>query len=82
MFSFNASKLTFVPEDGMKVLVTGRVSVYPPTGSYQIYVEEMESDGLGNLYLMYEALKKNLLKKVYLMQDIKNKYLNILIGLV
>lgn len=82
MFSFNASKLTFVPEDGMKVLVTGRVSVYPPTGSYQIYVEEMESDGLGNLYLMYEALKKNLLKKVYLMQDIKNKYLNILIELV
>ena len=63
MFSFNASKLTFVPEDGMKVLVTGRVSVYPPTGSYQIYVEEMESDGLGNLYLMYEALKKELSEK-------------------
>lgn len=63
MFSFNASKLTFVPEDGMKVLVTGRVSVYPPTGSYQIYVEEMESDGLGNLYLMYEALKKELAEK-------------------
>ena len=63
MFSFNASKLTFVPEDGMKVLVTGRVSVYPPTGSYQIYVEEMESDGLGNLYLMYESLKKELAEK-------------------
>ncbi|MDO4376288.1 MAG: exodeoxyribonuclease VII large subunit [bacterium] len=63
MFSFNASKLTFVPEDGMKVLVTGRVSVYPPTGSYQIYVEEMESDGLGNLYLKYEALKKELAEK-------------------
>ena len=63
MFSFNASKLTFVPEDGMKVLVTGKVSVYPPTGSYQIYVEEMESDGLGNLYLKYEALKKELAEK-------------------
>ena len=63
MFSFNASKLTFVPEDGMKVLVTGRVSVYPVTGSYQIYVEEMECDGLGNLYLKYEELKKELAKK-------------------
>lgn len=63
MFSFNASKLTFVPEDGMKVLVTGKVSVYPPTGSYQIYVEDMESDGLGNLYLKYEALKKELAEK-------------------
>ena len=63
MFSFNAIKLTFVPEDGMKVLVTGRVSVYPVTGSYQIYVEEMECDGLGNLYLKYEELKKELAKK-------------------
>lgn len=65
MFSFNASKLKFVPEDGMKVLVTGKVSVYPPTGQYQIYVEEMTSDGLGNLYLMFEALKKELSEKGY-----------------
>ena len=60
MFSFNASKLGFTPEDGMKVLVIGRVSIYPATGSYQIYVEEMTSDGLGNLYLKFEALKKEL----------------------
>ncbi len=60
MFSFNASKLTFVPEDGMKVLVEGKVSIYPPTGAYQIYIEEMTNDGLGNLYLRYEALKKEL----------------------
>ena len=45
MFSFNASKLTFVPEDGMKVLVEGKVSIYPPTGAYQIYVEEMTNGG-------------------------------------
>lgn len=63
MFSFNASKLAFVPEDGMKVLVEGKVSIYPPTGAYQIYVEEMTNDGLGNLYLKYEALKKELEQK-------------------
>lgn len=73
MFSFNASKLKFVPEDGMKVLVTGKVSVYPPTGQYQIYVEEMTSDGLGNLYLMFEALKKELSEKGYFAEDHKQK---------
>lgn len=73
MFSFNAQKLTFVPEDGMKVLVTGKVSVYPPTGQYQIYVEEMSSDGLGNLYLMFEALKKELADKGYFDESHKKK---------
>lgn len=63
MFSFNANKLTFTPEDGMKVLVEGKVSIYPPTGAYQIYIEDMQEDGLGNLYLKYEALKKELEKK-------------------
>src|SRR5574344_242390 len=63
MFSFNASKLEFTPEDGMKVLVIGKVSIYSPSGSYQIYIEEMISDGLGNLYLKYEQLKKDLAAK-------------------
>lgn len=63
MFSFNASKLTFTPSDGMKVLVEGKVSVYPATGAYQIYIENMQEDGLGNLYLKYEALKKELEQK-------------------
>ena len=58
MFSSNASKMMFEPEDGMKVLVTGRVTVYEANGGYQIYVEEMELDGIGNLYLEYEKLKK------------------------
>ena len=71
MFSYNASKLSFVPEDGMKVLVTGKVSVYPPTGQYQIYVEEMSNDGLGNLYLMFEALKKELDEKGYFREEHK-----------
>ena len=60
MFNFNASKVNFKPEDGMKVLVSGRISVYEATGSYQIYVNTMEMDGIGNLYLEFEKLKKKL----------------------
>ena len=60
MFNFNAMKVNFKPEDGMKVLVSGRISVYEATGSYQIYVNTMELDGIGNLYLEYEKLKKKL----------------------
>ena len=60
MFNFNASKVNFEPEDGMKVFVTGRIGVYEATGSYQIYVTDMSVDGIGNLYLEYEKLKKKL----------------------
>ncbi len=60
MFSTNASRLNFIPKDGMKVLVVGRVSIYEPTGGYQIYVNEMIEDGVGNLYLKFEELKKKL----------------------
>ena len=63
MFANNARTLTFTPEDGMNVLVTGRISVYPAQGSYQIYVESMEMEGLGALYIEYEKLKKKLLKE-------------------
>lgn len=60
MFQNNATKLTFTPEDGMNVLVSGRISAYPAQGSYQIYVDKMEPDGLGTLYIEYEKLKKKL----------------------
>ena len=60
MFSTSASKLKITPVDGMKVLVSGRVSVYESTGSYQIYVDSLEEDGLGNLYVAFEQLKKKL----------------------
>ena len=60
MFSSQASKLSFIPEDGMKIMVTGRISVYEATGGYQIYVNEMVQDGIGNLYIEYEKLKKKL----------------------
>jgi len=60
MFYNNATTLNFKPEDGMNVLVEGRISSYPAQGTYQIYVEKMEMDGLGNLYIEYEKLKKKL----------------------
>lgn len=63
MFLFNTKGLLFTPTDGMKVLVEGKISVYEPNGGYQIYVEKMTEDGLGNLYLKYEELKKELSSK-------------------
>lgn len=60
MFASQANKLNFIPSDGMKIMVTGRVSVYEATGGYQIYVEDMIQDGVGNLYIEYEKLKKKL----------------------
>lgn len=63
MFSSYAKKLNFIPQDGKKVLVTGRIGIYEATGSYQIYVDDMVEDGVGNLYLAYEKLKADLEKE-------------------
>lgn len=60
MFRGAASKLTFMPTDGMKVLARGRVGVYEPSGAYQLYIEEMIPDGVGELYIAYEQLKAKL----------------------
>ncbi len=60
MFAGYASRLKFRPEDGMKVLVRGNVSLYSPTGQYQFYIEDMQPDGLGALSLAFEQLKKKL----------------------
>ncbi|ANZ62138.1 exodeoxyribonuclease VII large subunit [Secundilactobacillus paracollinoides] len=60
MFKSAFSKIKFMPEEGMKVLVTGRISLYEPSGSYQIYVDHMEPDGVGQFYQAYEQLKKKL----------------------
>lgn len=60
MFAGSTRTLSFKPEDGMNVLVEGRISCYPAQGSYQIYVDKMELDGIGNLYIEYEKLKKKL----------------------
>ncbi|CAH0417211.1 exodeoxyribonuclease VII large subunit [Periweissella fabaria] len=60
MFQGNFKKIKFQPEEGMKVLVTGRISLYGPSGSYQIIVDSMQPDGVGALYQAYEQLKKKL----------------------
>ncbi len=63
MFQGHAYSLKFTPEDGMNVLVEGRISCYPAQGTYQIYVEKMEQDGIGNLYIEFEKLKEKLQKE-------------------
>ena len=63
MFASAARNIEFKPEDGMNVLVVGRISAYPVAGSYQIYVESMQPDGIGNLYIEFEKLKKKLEQK-------------------
>jgi len=60
MFRNAAAKLTFSPTEGMKVLARGRVGVYEPSGAYQLYIEEMIPDGVGELYIAYEQLKARL----------------------
>ncbi|MDO4369509.1 MAG: exodeoxyribonuclease VII large subunit [bacterium] len=60
MFRSSASKVNFKPMDGINVLIIGRISCYEANGAYQIYVEEMIQDGIGNLYLEFEKLKKKL----------------------
>lgn len=63
MFSYAAKNLKFKPQNGMKVLVRGRVTVYEPTGQYQVYVEDMQPDGMGALSLQFEQLKERLSKE-------------------
>ena len=63
MFASQTKKIKFVPTDGMKVLITGKISVYETNGGYQIYVSDMLEDGVGNLYIAYEQLKQKLEKE-------------------
>ncbi|MBM7633646.1 exodeoxyribonuclease VII large subunit [Geomicrobium sediminis] len=65
MFAGNNRALRFQPENGMKVFITGNISVYEPYGQYQLYVKQMEPDGIGQLYLAYEQLKGKLEREGY-----------------
>ncbi len=60
MFANSARNLKFRPQNGMKIIARGRVSVYEPSGQYQLYIEDMQPDGVGALSIAYEQLKAKL----------------------
>lgn len=60
MFKSSAGRLRFRPESGMKVICMGRVSVYPRDGAYQLYCAAMTPDGVGDLHVAFEQLKRKL----------------------
>ena len=71
MFASSADRLNFSPKKGDKVLVFGSINVYEPNGDFSILVKTMELDGIGELYLAYEKLKKDLEEKVYFKEEYK-----------
>ncbi|MFJ5715596.1 exodeoxyribonuclease VII large subunit [Neobacillus sp. NPDC093127] len=60
MFASQSRLMKYTPENGMKVIVKGDITVYEPSGQYQIYIREMQPDGIGELFLAYEQLKQRL----------------------
>lgn len=73
MFASYNRSLKFLPENGMKVLITGDITVYEQSGQYQIYVKAMQPDGVGDLYLAFEQLKEKLEKAGYFSPQHKKK---------
>ncbi|SUM33205.1 exodeoxyribonuclease VII large subunit [Staphylococcus gallinarum] len=74
MFKGNASKLDFEPKEGDEVLIEARVSVFEKRGNYQIYVNKMQLDGVGNLYQKLEQLKEKLTKEGFFNQEYKKAH--------
>lgn len=73
MFAGNASKLKFKPEEGMSVIAIGRISIYETTGQFQLYVEQMQPDGTGELAVAFNQLKLKLEKEGLFNENIKKK---------
>lgn len=73
MFKSYTTHLSFMPKDGMKVMVLGSVAVFERDGVYQIYAKAMKEDGLGSLYTAYEELKKKLEREGLFVEEHKKK---------
>ncbi|WP_152908948.1 exodeoxyribonuclease VII large subunit [Thermincola ferriacetica] len=73
MFRSRCSNLKFLPENGMGVVARGRVGVYERDGQYQLYIEEMQPDGIGTLYIAFQQLKEKLEKEGLFNQELKKK---------
>ena len=71
MFKGQALRLRFRPENGMKVIAMGRVSVYPRDGAYQLYCDALSPDGVGDLHVAFEQLKEKLWKEGLFSEDHK-----------
>ncbi|MEK4426025.1 exodeoxyribonuclease VII large subunit [Solibacillus sp. FSL K6-1523] len=71
MFRSQASKLSFKPEEGMKVFIRGDVNVYESSGVYQLYAQTMEPDGIGGLFVAFNQLKEQLQKEGLFNADFK-----------
>lgn len=71
MFAGNAKRLRFIPENGMKVLILGTVSLFPRDGSYQLYITDMQPDGVGALGIAFEQLKNKLASEGLFAQEHK-----------
>ena len=73
MFKSDSNFLNFTPENGMRIIAKGRVSIYEKDGVYQLYCREMQQEGIGNLYIEFEKLKSKLLKEGYFDEKHKKK---------
>lgn len=71
MFRSNAARLRFTPENGMNVIIRGRVSVFERDGQYQLYIDDMQPDGIGSLSIAFEQLKDELSKQGYFAEEHK-----------
>ncbi|MEM5592355.1 exodeoxyribonuclease VII large subunit [Niallia circulans] len=71
MFARNNQQMKFTPENGMKVLIKASITVYESSGQYQMYVVDMQPDGIGQLYLAYEQLKAKLEQEGLFLADHK-----------
>ncbi|MGJ7912044.1 exodeoxyribonuclease VII large subunit [Neobacillus sp. LXY-1] len=73
MFSSHSRAMKFAPENGMKVIVKGDITVYESSGQYQIYIKEMQPDGIGELFLAYEQLKQRLAEEGLFAPEVKKR---------